>query len=104
MLSILEVPSIRRQAKPIDVRTYHWMGEHGLVDKRTELLRGVIVEKMSKSPLHEFTVRQLQKRAEAAISTGFIVRKEGPLTLHDSEPEPDVSIVAGSDEDFRRSH
>lgn len=29
------------------------------------------------------------------------VRKEDPLTLADSEPEPDVSVVTGKEEDFQ---
>eukprot|EP01031_Cornospumella_fuschlensis_P001358 gene1358-1691_t len=59
MVSVLEVPSIRRQVSPITVETYHRMAELGMVDKRAELIRGVIVEKMSKSPLHESWVDRL---------------------------------------------
>jgi hypothetical protein len=50
MIGILEKQAIRRQAQPIGLRTYHWMVEQGLVDKNAELIRGVIIEKMSKSP------------------------------------------------------
>jgi Uma2 family endonuclease len=32
----------------------------------------------------------------------FWVRKEDPLTLRDSEPEPDVSVVDGSEKDFQQ--
>ena len=104
VLEILEIPSIRRQARPIDVQTYHWMGEHSLVNTRTELLRGVIVEKMSKSPLHEYIANELFRLAAKAAGDDFFVRKEGPLTLADSEPEPDLSVVKGRPEDFRKSH
>jgi len=104
MLSILEIPSVRRQARPIDIRTYHWMGENGLVDKKTELLRGVIVEKMSKSPLHEHVIRALLALARIAVNKDHMVDKECPLTLADSEPEPDIAIVRGTLADFRQAH
>ena len=40
-----------RHAIPLSVVAYERMGGLGLVDGKTELLRGVIFEKMSKSPL-----------------------------------------------------
>ena len=104
MLSILELPTVRRQAVPIDIRTYHWMGEQGLVEKNTELIRGVIIEKMSKSPLHQYVIRLLVEAAEKAAGENHLARKEDPLTLIDSEPEPDVAIVQGSSKDFRHRH
>lgn len=104
MVKILELPSVRQQAKPIDVRTYHWMGENGLACERTELLRGVIIGKTSKSPLHCFVVGTLTDLLSRVTGEGRLVRKEGPLTLSDSEPEPDISIVNGISEDFKLRH
>jgi Uma2 family endonuclease len=75
-----------------------------VVDRRTELLRGVIVEKMTKSPLHEYLSGRIYELALAAIRPGLSVRKEGPLTLIDSEPEPDVAVVDGTAEEFRKVH
>jgi Uma2 family endonuclease len=104
MLSILEVPTVRRQVAPISVETYHALGEQGLVDPRTELLRGVLLEKMSKSPLHVALVVKLVQLVVAAIRPDQCVRKEDPLTLADSEPEPDIAVVAGAPEDYRSAH
>ena len=104
MLSILEIPSIRRQAKPIDLRTYHWMGEHGLVEEKTELLRGVIVEKMSKSPLHSYLINRLLHLLQQALPNDFVTRKEDPLSLHNSEPEPDLAVVAQAPHGYRHEH
>ncbi len=108
MLPILELPLVRQQAVSISVATYHAMAGQGLVERNTELLRGVIVEKMSKSPLHEFLADQLYRlaadAAEEAGPAGMVVRKEAPLTLADSEPEPDVAVVRGKPADFRRAH
>lgn len=104
MVKILELPSVRRQARPIDVRTYHWMGENGLADERTELLRGVVVEKMSKSPLHSFVVNKLIELLARIVGPEWTIRKEDPLTLSDSEPEPDIALVHGSPADFKSQH
>jgi len=104
MLSILEVPTVRRQVAPISVETYHALGEQGLVEQNTELLRGVIIEKMSKSPLHEYLTTLLYELIRATVGSRLVVRKEGPLTLADSEPEPDIAVVTGSPEDYRRAH
>ncbi len=104
MLSILEIPSIRRKAKPIDLRTYHWMGEQGLVEEKTELLRGVIVEKMSKSPLHSYLINRLLHLLQQTLPDDFVARKEDPLSLHDSEPEPDLSVVVQVAHNYRHKH
>jgi Uma2 family endonuclease len=32
------------------------------------------------------------------------VRQDGPLTLRESEPRPDVAVLAGTDEDFEEAH
>ena len=104
MIAILESPDIRERTLPISVETYHWMIEHDMVPRRAELIRGIIVEKMSKSSLHEFLVKRLYDRLLRALGDGWHLRKEGPLTLRDSEPEPDISVVRGAEEDFRHCH
>lgn len=104
MIRILEKQAIRRQARPIDLRTYHWMVENGLVEKQAELIRGVIIEKMSKSPLHETTVRKLYRRVLAAAAETMLVTKEAPISIHDSEPQPDIAVIVGNDDDFAQAH
>ncbi len=104
MSSILESPSVRQRIARHSVEAYHTLSEMGLVSERTELLRGVIVEKMTKTPLHVFIVDSLYELARCAATTGQVVRKEEPLTLSDSEPEPDIAIVHGTREEFRRKH
>ena len=104
MIPVLEHPDIRRRAMPISVASYHWMQQQGLVAKRAELIRGVIVEKTSKSPLHTDLTIHLQDLLEKWSAGRYFVRKEDPLTLADSEPEPDVSVVTGSRGDYRRKH
>ncbi|MEZ6080011.1 MAG: hypothetical protein R3C56_31345 [Pirellulaceae bacterium] len=59
MASVLDNPAVRRLALPISVAQYHSLGHAGLIDQETELLRGVIVAKMIKSPRHSFLVQIL---------------------------------------------
>jgi Uma2 family endonuclease len=103
MLSVLEKPIFRQRALPISVSSYHHLMEQNLVEERAELIRGVIVEKMRKSPLHVLLTDSLYEFFKAAVRD-FWVRAEAPLTLCDSEPEPDISVVAGKRSDFLNSH
>ena len=51
MLSILELPTVRQRVARISVEAYHVMSAQGWLDERTELLRGAIVEKMTKKAM-----------------------------------------------------
>lgn len=55
---------------------------------------------------HHYTAIQKTARAlEEALGPGWTVRAQGPIGLDDdSEPEPDVAVVAGSVDDYRRAH
>ena len=65
--------------------------------RRTKLIRGIVIEKMSKSPLHCTLAKILYDLFTALVRIhGYVVRREESLTLADSEPEPDVSVVIGT--------
>src|SRR5438105_163413 len=104
MTSLLEWPEIRQRVHRMSVEEYHRAGETGILSDDVELLRGIVVTKMAKSPLHEFVAQKLTDLLLAKAPAGFKVRKEGPLTLRDSEPEPDISVVRGKAEDWLASH
>jgi Uma2 family endonuclease len=103
MLTVLEQPSFRERALPISVSSYHVLTERGLIDPRSELIRGVIVKKRSKSPLHSIITDQLLEIAKLALPECW-VRQEAPLTFLDSEPEPDISVVPGCRRDYLGGH
>ncbi len=89
---------------PIGITVYHVLGDLSLIPERTELLYGQVYEKVSKSPLHSFLSEVLEDALRAAVPAGFHVRGEEPLTLGESEPEPDLAVVRGCREDFRTAH
>src|SRR4051812_48318746 len=95
MFSVLDQPSFRQRVSKLSVKEYHQLGEFNESHKRTELIRGIIVEKMSKSPLHSKIATRLYRLILASLPAGFSAWKEEPMTLRDSEPEPDVSITVG---------
>jgi Uma2 family endonuclease len=59
---------------------------------------------MSKSPLHSGIATTLYDMLRPRVPAGCCLRKEEPLTLRDSEPEPDLSLVRGSRRDFVTGH
>jgi Uma2 family endonuclease len=69
-------------------------------EDRVELLEGVLVPKMPKNPLHWLTVRLLRRLLEGLNIAGHFVHCQDPVTSADSEPEPDLALVAGQDTDF----
>lgn len=89
---------------PLSVKAYHALGEMGLIPERTELLYGQVYHKMSKSPLHSSLAMRLFRLLQALIPTGCLCRVEQPLTCSDSEPEPDLAVVRGREEDFWHEH
>ena len=104
MSSILDKPAVREAAIPISVEQYRKLGEAGIIDEQTELLRGVIVRKMIKSPQHTWFVQKLVEMISKQIGTGYILRQEQPLSLVDSEPELGVAVILGSADDYRSHH
>lgn len=101
---MLEIPEVRARLSPISVEQYHQFPEFNANGRRTELIRGMVIEKVSKSPLHCRIAKALYDRLLQAIPIGFSVRKDDPLTLADSEPEPDLAIVRGDERDFASRH
>jgi Uma2 family endonuclease len=89
---------------PLSVAAYRALGEAGLIPKNTELLYGFVYKKRSKSPCHSFLVQFLHDLLLRAVTPGLVVRTEQPVTCGDSEPEPDLAVVKGRNEDFRQDH
>ena len=95
MLTLLNQAGFQKRALPLSVKAWHAMIRDGLAPDRAELIRGVIVEKISKSILHAKLSDHLVDLFKFALHKSHWVRQEAPLTFNDSEPEPDVSVVTG---------
>ncbi len=104
MNAISELLPVRDLREHVSVEAYHLLPEKTPNGRRTELIRGIVIEKMPKSPLHKSIGTRLYRQVLTQLPPGFIAWKEDPLTFIDSEPEPDVSVVRGDWDDFNREH
>ncbi len=107
MINAVESPPVPlRGARlwPLSVAAYRALGEMGLIPKNTELLYGFVYTKMSKSPLHSSLLRRLKRMLEHALPPGYFIDSEQPLACEDSEPEPDIAVIRGSEDEFWHQH
>ena len=89
------------------VDDYHRMIDVGILtpDHKVELLKGWIVNKMPQNPPHVTTTTILVRWLTRVLSEeGWTVRCQGPITLSDSEPEPDIVIARGPYTLYTRKH
>ncbi len=75
------------------VNDYHRMIAAGILsDRHVELLAGEIVEMTPETPIHYNTAKRGAKYLENLLAGKADVRFNGPITLQNSEPEPDIAI------------
>jgi len=75
-------------------------------DDRVELIGGELVEQMApQKSTHSWAVSAAEKQLERIFDDRYWVRVQMPLSLgQDSDPEPDVSVVAGHMNEFKSHH
>jgi Uma2 family endonuclease len=90
----------------LSVEDFHELLRLGILDAddRVELLRGLLVKKMSINPPHAMTVQKLNRLLMRKLPEEFVVRCQSPITLSDSEPEPDFAVVLGPDDRYLDVH
>jgi Uma2 family endonuclease len=105
-MEAVDSPPMVRGAKlwPLSIEAYHALAEAGLIPENTELLYGFVYKKMSKSPLHSYLLQAMQELLSRSLPPGKLLRTEQPITCDDSEPEPDLAVVAGSKVQFKTAH
>lgn len=115
-MSAIETPQVepegRAPAVPaeqiwrLSVRQYRQMVRSGILteDDPVELLEGWLVPKMPKNPPHRLATRRVRTALEGLLPSGWFVETQEPITTADSEPEPDVTLVRGTPEDYADRH
>jgi Uma2 family endonuclease len=85
---------------------YHAMVRSGILtdDDPVELLEGWLVPKMPKNPQHRAATRLTRQALEGIVPAGWYVDSQEPVTLGDSEPEPDVVVVRGETRQYLDRH
>ncbi|MBI5387859.1 MAG: Uma2 family endonuclease [Verrucomicrobia bacterium] len=86
------------------MKAYHALGDLGLIPEKTELLYGQIFHQMPKSPLHRFLSQRLLRLLQRVQPQNCFVWQEQPITCAESEPEPDLSVIRGNEDDFLTEH
>lgn len=85
---------------------YHAMIDAGILtaDDAVELLEGWLIRTMPINPPH----RRASERAFAALArivpAGWYATMQQPITIDDSEPQPDVAVVRGTTDDYPDRH
>lgn len=88
------------------VAEYHRMGEAGVLTEadQVELLEGLVVRKMIRKPIHDAMVAAIRRSLGAVLPVDWHVRVQSAITTSDSEPEPDLVVVRGSERDYLATH
>ena len=75
------------------------------VGERLELLDGLLVVRQPQGSPHAAIVAQVGQVLASAFGAGWHPRLQAPIALdEDSEPEPDVAVVAGTPRDYVGAH
>lgn len=84
---------------------YHQMIAAGILhDRPVELIAGEIIEVAPESPLHRYFLVEAVKYLRQLLIGVAEVYEAHPVTLGDSEPEPDIAIVKLADHCYKTRH
>ena len=105
LLEATQHPDGRSQLFRMSVEFYHELGRLGMLsDKGWELLDGIVVERMPKSPLHEYLTEILVLFLGKVLGTDMFVSKEHSISTRHSEPIPDVVVLKGQPINYALQH
>lgn len=90
----------------LSIEQYHAIIQAGLLtdDDSVELLEGWLVFKMPKNPPHRAITRLVRTALENILPAGWYVDSQEPITLSNSEPEPDIGVVRGDTRQYLDRH
>ncbi len=87
------------------LQDYHKMIEAGILEGRpVQLINGEIVEMSPEGPIHSNNIIKAARYLESILQNLAHVREAHPITLSNSEPEPDIAIVKGTIDNYWRKH
>ncbi|MFM2311080.1 MAG: hypothetical protein RLZZ04_356 [Cyanobacteriota bacterium] len=87
------------------VEDYHQIIDSGVLEgKSVELLEGEIIAMSPEKPLHSSRIDTVADYLRDILQGIAKVREAHPVTLDDSEPEPDIAIVAFEADNYANRH
>ncbi|MGI8981959.1 MAG: Uma2 family endonuclease [Pirellulaceae bacterium] len=105
--SLLELVSVPPEAvRRFTVDEYHAMIQAGILtqDDPYELIEGWLVPKMTRNAPHDLCVQRLQRMLMKVLPSEWLCFVQSAVTLTDGEPEPDIAVVRGPDEQYATRH
>lgn len=93
--------------KRFTIDEYHRLIELGFLTEgaRIELIRGELIQMTAKGTPHTVCSSILCRQLDRLLGDRVVIRGQDPITLaNNSEPEPDVVIARGRDEDYLAHH
>jgi Uma2 family endonuclease len=98
----MEGPRNRRWSRE---EFYQMMDLGWFLGQSVELIRGEIMEMPNQKSGHYAGIDKTARCVERVFGPGYWVRTQAPIACGgDTEPNPDVSVVSGSREDYLRQH
>jgi Uma2 family endonuclease len=91
----------------LSLEQYEAMVDSGIFHSgdRFYLIDGLLVSKVTKKPPHVLATEKARRALAAIIPSGWYIRSEVPVRIPPaSEPEPDISVVTGTPEDYADRH
>jgi Uma2 family endonuclease len=74
-------------------------------DEAYELLDGLIIHKMARDPIHDASLANARRVLSMVLPTaGWHLRLHSAVIATDSQPEPDLAVVRGSEFDYLSRH
>jgi Uma2 family endonuclease len=111
MSTIAEAPLEQKAEQTLPVfrftlTEFHRLLKSGVLSNtnRLELVEGVLVRQMTHNPPHATAVDLAQGLLRPLLTPDWHLREQKPVTLTDSEPEPDVGVVRGTARRYARAH
>ena len=87
--------------RPFSIEEYHWLIEHGFfrAGERVELIQGALHLMSPKSPRHAACQSMLLRQLFPIARDRACVRAQGPITLPESNSEPEADLVLAAPRD-----
>ncbi len=91
----------------LSVQDYHRMVEVGILDpdERVELIAGQLYQMAAKGSAHSAAMTRISRALSQGLGERALLRFQDPVQLNnDSEPEPDIAVVALNPRDYEDHH
>jgi Uma2 family endonuclease len=99
-----EIPAL--PVRRFTVAEYHRLMDIGVLaeGEKCELIEGWIVPMMSRNPQHDVVLELATDALRIVLPSGWRVRSHSAISGSQSEPEPDLAVVAGKPRDNLDAH